>query len=74
MSNQIIKYYIENTGSFVILDDKGFNDLAGYELPLSEIPGVLYLKPGYEIMSNEILFSHKEVKSILQATTSYSVN
>lgn len=74
MNNSIVKYYIENTGSFVILDDKGFNDLAAYELPLSEIPGILYLKPGYEILSDEILFSHKEVKSILQVTTSYSLN
>jgi hypothetical protein len=74
MSNEIKKYYIEDTGSFVILDDKGFNDLAGYELPLSVIPGILYLKPGYEILSNEILFSHKELKSILQTTIHYSIN
>jgi hypothetical protein len=74
MRNEIKKYYIENLGSFAPLDDTDFNELCSLELNFLQVPCVLYVKPGYRYTGNEILLSHKELKSILESTTNHSAN
>jgi hypothetical protein len=74
MRNESRKYYIANIGSFAMLDDKEFNELCGYELSLLQVPAVLYVRDGYHYKGSELLFSHQELKSIIQTTLQYSIN
>lgn len=74
MRNESRKYFIENAGSFTTLDDKEFNELCSYELNLLQVPAILYVRPGFHYQGNELLLSHKELKSIIDLTLQYSIN
>jgi hypothetical protein len=74
MRNESKKYYIENVGSFAMLDDKEFNELCGYELSLLQVPAILYVKNGYNYTGSELLLSHQELKAVIQTTMQYSIN
>ena len=74
MRNQSKKYQIANLGAFTTLDDKDFNNLCGLELNLLHAPCVLYIKQGYSYIGNELLLSEKELKAILESTTSDLLN
>ena len=74
MRNQPKKYQIGNLGAFTTLDDKDFNNLCSLELNLLHAPCVLYIKQGYSYIGNQLLLSEKELKTILESTTSDLLN
>ena len=68
------KYYIENFGSFAVLDDREFNELCGNEPSFLQVPAILYVKNGYSYKGDELLLSHEELKAIIETTIKYSAN
>ncbi len=68
MRNQLLKFTVCDLGSFIELDDKGFNVLCSLELNLLHIPAVMYLKQDYQYKGKEMLLSRKELIAILKST------
>ncbi len=74
MNRNSQKYYLENLGSFIGLDDREYNDLRCYDLHLIQVPGILYLQPGFIYTGEEIILSARELRAILQTTLNNSIN
>lgn len=74
MRNEMKKYFIENAGAFVTMNDSDFNELCGYELDLLQIPAILFVQPGYKYNGDQIVLTHLELKTILKTTIYNSIN
>jgi hypothetical protein len=74
MKNELKKYFIENAGAFITMDDSDFNELCTYELSLLQIPAILFVQPGYKYTGDNVVLTHREMKTILKSTIDKSIN
>jgi hypothetical protein len=74
MRNEMKKYFIENAGAFITMDDSDFNELCTYELSLLQIPAILFVQPGYQYTGDNVVLTHQELKTILKTTIHNSIN
>jgi hypothetical protein len=74
MRNEMKKYFIENAGAFVTMNDSDFNELCAYETDLLQIPAILFVRRGYTYNGDEVVLTHKELKTILRTTINNSIN
>jgi hypothetical protein len=74
MRNEMKKYFIENAGAFITMDDSDFNELCTYELSLLQIPAILFVQHGYQYTGDNVVLTHQELKTILKTTIHNSIN
>ena len=74
MRNEMKKYFIENAGAFVTMNDSDFNELCAYEMDLLHIPAILFVQPGYKYAGDQVVLTHRELKTILKTNINNSIN
>jgi hypothetical protein len=74
VKNEIKKYFIKNTGSFVALTEGDLNELCILEQELVQVPAILFLQTGSGYDGEEMVLSKAELKEILKATLYNSFN
>lgn len=74
MRNEMKKYFIENAGAFVTMNDSDFNELCTFELSLLQIPAILFVQPGYKYTGEQVVLNHRELRTVLLNTINNSIN
>jgi hypothetical protein len=74
MRNEMKKYFIENAGAFITMNDSDMNDLCTYEPDMLQIPAILLIQPGYKYTGGHVVLSERELKAILKIAINNSIN